>query len=142
MEQPKNSEAPVLEMARCTLLQAKELEMSNEQRKEIIDMVTQATEQEKAGNLSGAFNILQQVKTKMEKIRDNKGKGEKLEHELDLKEQYEEQVETLKQVGILEKLSNGKWGIKDILGQERPIPSYEEIKERMKAKAEMLDEKR
>ena len=47
---------------------------------------------------------------------------------LRLKEQYESQVKCLTGTGILEFLSKSqRMGIKDILGQEQPIPAYEDI---------------
>ncbi len=142
MEKLQTPEAPVMEMARRSLLQAKEMEMTDEQRQEINELVTKAVDAEKAGNLSAALNLLQQVKAKMETIHGRKLKRENLEQEFNLQEQYDQQVETLKQVGILQEFKNGQWGMIDILGQEQLIPSYQEIKDRMEAKAEMLDKKR
>ncbi len=142
MEQVKNSEASALAMARQVLGSVKEMAMTAEQKAEIMELIDQAVAKENAKDLAGAIKLLNQVKKKMEKLQKANVAKENLEQELNLKEQYEEQFQTLKEVGILQEFKNGNWGIVDILGNEQPIPSYEEIKKRMEAKAEMLDKKR
>lgn len=69
-------------------------------------------------------------------------KEKSLEDKFELKKQYDQQFEILKETGIIKELSDGSWGMIDILGRKQTIPSYEEIKERMEAKTEMLDKKR
>lgn len=74
-----------------------------------------------------------------------KEKSEKIlaeiEKTLDLKNQYQRQVEMLKDVGILKRLSTGKFGINGIDKKEYPLPDYQEIKTRIKEKAEVLKQK-
>ena len=65
-----------------------------------------------------------------------------LEEKLTLREQYEEQIEILKQAGILEKLSSGEMGIIDINGREKPIPAYSRIQEQISQNQEILEKKR
>ncbi|MBU3942956.1 hypothetical protein KKA24_03165, partial [Patescibacteria group bacterium] len=59
----------------------------------------------------------------------------------ELKEQYESQREILKNVGILEKLTNGEMGIKGIDNKEYSFPSYQEISKRIRENKEMLKTK-
>lgn len=59
----------------------------------------------------------------------------------ELKEQYESQKGIMKNVGILEKLSNGEMGIKGIDNKEYAYPSYQEIARRMRENKEMLKTK-
>ena len=74
----------------------------------------------------------EQIKSKLEKARLEK---------IFSQENYLSQINTLKEVGVLKKLENGKWGMIDILGKERPVPSYEEVKARLEAKSELLARK-
>jgi hypothetical protein len=62
----------------------------------------------------------------------------KLEKELNLKEQYNSQIEILKNTGLIEKLSNGQYGLIGIDNKEYNLPSYKEIANKVKAKAELL----
>ena len=64
-----------------------------------------------------------------------------LERALNLKEQYESQVKILEDTGILQELKNGSLGIIDIEGNESPIPTYEEVKKRVKENKEILETK-
>jgi hypothetical protein len=62
----------------------------------------------------------------------------KLEKEFNLKEQYNSQIEILTNNGLIEKLSNGQYGLIGIDNKEYNIPSYKEIADKVKAKAELL----
>jgi hypothetical protein len=61
-----------------------------------------------------------------------------LEKELNLKEQYNSQIKILINTGLIEKLSNGQYGLIGIDNKEYNIPSYKEIVNKVKAKAELL----
>jgi len=65
-----------------------------------------------------------------------------LERELNLKSQYESQKIILEKAGILEHLPSGEMGINGIDGKEYPIPSYQEIAQRMREKKEVLTQKK
>jgi hypothetical protein len=62
-----------------------------------------------------------------------------LERKLHLKEQYEEQLRILENTGILQTLSIGEKGIIDINGNESPVPTYREVKTRVRENEEMLE---
>jgi hypothetical protein len=64
--------------------------------------------------------------------------GASLEEKLHIKEQYEKQKEILEKTGILQTLKSGEKGIVGIDGEEYPIPTYEEIQERVEKNKEML----
>ena len=55
-----------------------------------------------------------------------------IEKIINLKEQYNSQVEVLTQSNILEQLSSGKMGIKGVDGKEYPLPTYQEVLGRFK----------
>jgi len=57
---------------------------------------------------------------------------------LDLRDDYESQVEALKHTGILEQLSGGELGIHGIDGREYHIPNYEEVERHMSERSEAL----
>ncbi|MCX6740219.1 MAG: hypothetical protein NTZ49_03260 [Candidatus Parcubacteria bacterium] len=68
---------------------------------------------------------------------------EKLEKNFEIKKQYQEQFNALKDTGVIELLpKSGKYGVYDISGNECPIPSYEEILQRMEVKDALLEKKR
>jgi hypothetical protein len=74
---------------------------------------------------------------------------ERLENLFELKKQYQEQVKALLETQVIEilpesseKAGKGVLGMYDINNQECPIPSYEEILERMEKNAELLEKKR
>ncbi len=140
--QPKTPEAPVMEMARQVLGRVKEMDLTPDEKEKVMAMIDEAKGYESANQLSKALKKYQELLAYLKNKKTAEVIGKKLESELNLKEQYEEQVQTLKKVGILKKLKNGEWGMIDILGNEQPIPSYEEIKARMEVKVEMLDKKR
>lgn len=59
-----------------------------------------------------------------------------------LKEQYKTQVTALVETGVLELMSDGKnVGYLDIKGQEKPLPSYDEIIARMEPQYELIETK-
>jgi len=70
-----------------------------------------------------------------------KGIETELEEKLELREQYESQKEILEKAGILERLSTGETGIVDINNKECPIPSYEEITEKISQNQEIIERK-
>jgi hypothetical protein len=68
---------------------------------------------------------------------------EKLEKMFELKKQYQEQVKALIATNVIELLpDSGKLGMYDINNNECPIPSYDEILNRMEQNAELLEKKR
>ena len=60
---------------------------------------------------------------------------------LNLEQQYETRINSLQSANILEKLSNGELGIKGINNQEYPIPTLNQIKEKIAEKEEILKTK-
>ncbi len=58
-----------------------------------------------------------------------------------LKEQYLANQELLVKKGLIEMLSTGDLGIKAINGKENPLPSLEQIKERLEANKELIEKK-
>lgn len=60
---------------------------------------------------------------------------------LELQQQYEKQKEVLIQTRLLETLSNGESGIIGIDGKEYPIPTFDQIIERIRSKEEVLKTK-
>ena len=61
---------------------------------------------------------------------------------INLKEQYKTQVKALYEVGVLELMADGKnVGYVDYKGQEKPLPSYDEIIARMESQYELLEKK-
>jgi len=60
----------------------------------------------------------------------------------DLKEQYKTQVKALYEVGVLELMADGdNVGYVDIKNQEKPLPSYDEIIERLESQYELIETK-
>ena len=138
----ETSDLAVLELkADLNSEQREYLEVLKDKMKKILGGKTKE-QLAKAGDLATLKNYKNVLDDILEFLETKEIKEGELEKKFELKKQYDEQVKTLREVEILEKLSNGNWGIKDMLGQERPIPSYEEIRERMKAETEMLDKKR
>ncbi|MBU4367374.1 hypothetical protein KKC49_00710 [Patescibacteria group bacterium] len=93
---------------------------------------------------TGELERVREMRTELEEKRD--ALKEKLWlfeglPQKELKEQYESQREILKNVGILEKLTNGEIGIKGIDNKEYPFPSYQEISKRIRENKEMLKTK-
>ena len=64
------------------------------------------------------------------------------EKKFELRKQYQEQLKTLAETGLIELLPNGDMGFYDINHEQRRIPTYEEILERARAKKEFLEKKR
>jgi hypothetical protein len=60
---------------------------------------------------------------------------------LEAEKQYQSQIEIFTGLGILKKLESGQMGIIDINGKEQPIPTLEEINQRIEAKQEILEKK-
>jgi len=58
-----------------------------------------------------------------------------------IKEQYESEIETYREIGLLETLSNGQEGIKDEQGREYPIPTLKEIEQRIKENRDLCEQK-
>ncbi len=90
------------------------------------------------GDLARAKGLRVEIERKRDALK------EKLcffEYFPDLKQQYEQQKQTLTEVSILETLSTGEMGIKGIDGKEYAFPSYQDITERMKEKKEILETK-
>ena len=66
-----------------------------------------------------------------------------LEKDLNLREQYQEQVKIFLELGLIELLpERGKLGIYDINGKERVLPTYREIVAQIEKRAEFFAKKR
>ena len=78
-----------------------------------------------------------------EKLKTPAPEGEKnLEKLLNLRESYDNQIKLLNQTGILTILPETmSLGIVGIDGKEHPVPTYEEIEERLKSRKEELEVK-
>jgi hypothetical protein len=63
------------------------------------------------------------------------------ETELNLREQYNSQIEILRSNHLLETLSSGQEGITTILNQEVPLPTYEQIKSSLESNQELYQTK-
>ena len=59
----------------------------------------------------------------------------------ELREQYEKQVELMKRIGLVKDLESGELGIEGVDGKEYPIPTQEQINERMEANKELVEKK-
>jgi len=62
--------------------------------------------------------------------------------ESSFQEQYEAQLATMQQVGMVETLESGELGIKGIDGKEYAIPTQEEIAEKLEENKELVERKR
>ena len=63
-------------------------------------------------------------------------------NKLRYKEQYEKQVETLKEIGFIYELPESKkLGFVDIEGKERPVPSFEALQAVFEANKELIEKK-
>ena len=57
------------------------------------------------------------------------------------REQYHAQIDLLRESGLLQKLSNGREGIRGVDDQEYPIPNFEELTDDIEAYREIYEEK-
>ena len=85
----------------------------------------------KTGNLNKARILKTRLEQKRDALTEKIWPFEAMPQK-ELKQQYDSQLEIMKRVGILEKLSNGKIGIKAIDNQEYAYPTYSEITKRMR----------
>jgi len=129
-------------MARPKRAEIKRVPLTPEEKKFLGEIMDKAVAAEKAGKLLEAINYYTDYKNELLKIKEVKERKKEIEKNFELKEQYKEQIEILKKNGLIEKLPSGEIGFIDITGTPRPIPTYEEILERVKAKKELLDRKR
>ena len=137
-ENPKQSLESQLKMARPQRAEVKRVPLTSEEKEFLGKIMDKAVAAEKAGKLQEALDLYTDYKNELLKI---KGKKES-EKTFELKEQYEDQIETLKKNGLIEKLPSGELGFIDIKDQPRPIPSYDDILKRVEAKKELLEKKR
>ena len=86
-----------------------------------------------------ATTLFREIKKEIEEVREKIISP--LEHKLNLKERYESQITMLENTGILQELSNGEKGIIGIDNQEYPLPTYQEIRKRVKENQEMMETK-
>ena len=64
------------------------------------------------------------------------------EIEPSLQEQYKRQIDILGKFGLIEATESGGWAIKGIDGKEYPLPTQEEIAEKMEENKELVERKR
>ena len=97
----------------------------------------------RTGNLAHAKELRSLIEQKVVSLREAVFP---LERELNLKNQYESQKGILASAGILERFPSpeGKeaLGIHGIDGKEYPMPSYQEIAQRMREKKDVLTQKK
>ena len=134
-EKPQSLESQ-LKMARPRRAEVKRVPLTPEEKEFLGEIMDKAVAAEKAGDLARAIGFYTDYKNELLKIKDKK---EKL---IELKEQYEDQIETLKKIGLIEQLPNGEMGFYDINDKPRRIPTYEEILERVEAKKEFVEKKK
>ena len=100
-------------------------------------------EMEKAVEI-GELGKAKELKARLEQQRDALAEKLWLFENLpqkELKKQYEEQISAYRQLGLLERLTNGKEGIKDEYGEEHALPSFAEISNMMRENKEFLRKK-
>ncbi|MBU4257159.1 hypothetical protein KKC04_01985 [Patescibacteria group bacterium] len=98
------------------------------------------TPKEAQAALQKAKELQAELEQKRDALREKLWPFEALPQK-ELQEQYESQKEMFEKVGILEKLSTGKLGIKAIDNQEYAFPSYQEITKRIRENKETLKTK-
>ena len=140
-EKPQSLESQ-LQMARPKRAEIKRVPLTPEEKEFLGKIMDKAVAAEKAGRLAEAISHYTDYKNEFLKIKEAKERKTEIEKNFELKKQYEDQVETLKKNGLIEALPSGEMGFIDITGTPRPIPTYEEILERVKAKKEFLERKR
>ncbi len=136
-EKPKSLESQ-LQMARPRRSEVKRVPLTVEEKEFLGEIMDKAVAAEKAGDLEKALGFYSDYKNELLKIKGKK-EGEKI---FELKEQYEDQIETLKQNGLIKELPSGEMGFVDIKDQLRPIPSYDDILKKVEAKKELLEKKK
>jgi hypothetical protein len=93
----------------------------------------------KAGELTRARTLRSGLESRMRELRE--GIISPIERKLDLKRQYESERQILEGVGILESLPSGDQGIHGIDGKVYPMPSYQEIRSRIREQRDVLEKK-
>jgi len=136
-KEPQSLESQ-LKMARPKRAEAKRVPLTDEEKEFLGEIMDKAVAAEKAGDLQEALDLYTDYKNELLKIK-RKKEGEK---SFELKEQYKDQIETMKKNGLIEKLPSGEMGFVDINGDPRPIPTYEDILRKVEAKKELLEKKR
>ncbi len=85
------------------------------------------------------FNIQKEIESGIKELKRNFYPLENLEQE-QLEKQYHKQVEILMFTGLVKKLQMGEMGIV-VDGKEYPIPTFDDILEKIRNNAEFLDKK-
>ena len=93
----------------------------------------------KTGELEKAKKLRSDLESRVRNLRE--GLIAPLERTLDLKHQYESQRNILANTGILEQFPSGEHGIHGIDRKDYPMPSYQEIRNLIRAKKEILETK-
>jgi len=117
-------------MVNCRSLKAKLNHL-----RELQALFNQAFEEAiRSGNLEEARALRKQIEQEIKELRSEMITP--LERELHLKEQYESQLRILENTSVIETLSTGEKGITGIDNKEYPIPSYQEIRTRIRESKE------
>ena len=116
--------------ARTTLEEIKSLKTEFEQTLE---------DAMKTGELARARTLRSDLESRMRELRD--GVISPIERKLDLKRQYESERRVLEGAGILESLPSGNQGIHGIDGKAYPMPSYQETRNLIREKRDVLEKK-
>jgi hypothetical protein len=116
--------------ARTTLEEIKSLKTEFEQTLE---------DAMKTGELARARTLRSDLESRMRELRD--GVISPIERKLDLKRQYESERRVLEGAGILETLPSGNQGIHGIDGEAYPMPSYQETRNLIREKRDILEKK-
>ena len=93
----------------------------------------------RTGELERARTLRSGLESRMRELRESLISP--IERKLDLKRQYESERRVLEGAGILESLPSGNQGIHGIDGKAYPVPSYQEIRNLIREKRDVLENK-
>jgi hypothetical protein len=93
----------------------------------------------RTGELERARTLRSGLESRMRELRE--GLISPVERKLDLKRQYESQRQVLDTAGILDRLPSGEHGIRGIDGKAYPIPTYQEVRDLIREKRDVLEKK-
>ncbi|MDP1722662.1 MAG: hypothetical protein Q8L37_05625, partial [Candidatus Gottesmanbacteria bacterium] len=93
----------------------------------------------RTGELERVRTLRSDLESRLRELRE--GLISPVEKELDLKRQYESERRVLEGAGILEQLPSGEQGIRGIDGKAYPVPSYQEVRDLIREKRDILKKK-
>jgi hypothetical protein len=93
----------------------------------------------RTGELERVRALRSGIESRMRSLRE--GLISPIERKLDLRNQYESERRVLESAGILESLPSGERGIHAIDGKAYPVPSYQEVRNLIREKRDVLEKK-